>query len=121
MIKKRTFRATFVVIACVGLLSSVGCSRSGGEAKSDATKPAQGTTTATEKLAAASDAAERPGKWARAVEVEGAPNLYQVSDTLYRSAQPTALGMKNLKKNLGIKTVVNLRSFHSDRDELGET
>jgi hypothetical protein len=39
---------------------------------------------------------------------------------LYRSAQPTAIGMHNLKE-LGIKTVINLRSFHCDRDELGET
>ncbi|MBN1910829.1 MAG: dual specificity protein phosphatase family protein [Pirellulales bacterium] len=63
---------------------------------------------------------ERPAKWAKSVELEGVPNLHKVSPTLYRSAQPTALGMKNLKK-LGVKTIVNLRSFHSDRDEIGET
>jgi protein tyrosine/serine phosphatase len=40
-----------------------------------------------------------------------------VSDTLYRSAQPTAEGLHKLKE-LGITTVVNLRSFHSDRDEI---
>ncbi len=62
----------------------------------------------------------RPSKWAKPVELKGVPNLHKVSDTLYRSAQPTAEGMKNLKA-MGIKTVVNLRSFHSDRDELGET
>jgi len=28
--------------------------------------------------------------------------------------------MRNLKK-LGIRTIINLRSFHSDRDEIGET
>ncbi|WP_232107496.1 fused DSP-PTPase phosphatase/NAD kinase-like protein [Gimesia alba] len=62
----------------------------------------------------------RPEKWATPLKVEGVPNLYRVSDNLYRSAQPTAEGMRNLKK-MGIETVVNLRSFHSDRDEIGNT
>jgi protein tyrosine/serine phosphatase len=48
------------------------------------------------------------------------PNLHRVSDTLYRSAQPSAEGMNNLK-TMGIKTVLNLRSFHSDRKEIGDT
>jgi len=65
-------------------------------------------------------AAERPSSWAQAIELEGVPNLHQVSITLYRSAQPSAQGMNNLKK-MGIRTVVNLRSFHSDRDEIGKT
>ena len=65
-------------------------------------------------------AAERPSKWAQPIKMAGVPNLHKVSDTLYRSAQPSAEGMKNLKA-MGITTVVNLRSFHSDRDELGET
>jgi protein tyrosine phosphatase (PTP) superfamily phosphohydrolase (DUF442 family) len=58
-----------------------------------------------------------PESWARPLEVEGIPNLFRVSDTLYRSAQPTAEGLHKLKE-LGITTVVNLRSFHSDRDEI---
>ena len=62
----------------------------------------------------------RPAAWAVPIVLEGVPNLHKVSDTLYRSAQPTAVGMQNLKK-LGIKTVINLRTFHSDRDELKET
>ena len=62
----------------------------------------------------------RPSAWAAPIELEGVPNLHKVSDTLYRSAQPTAVGMQNLKK-LGIKTVVNLRTFHSDLDELKGT
>jgi len=63
---------------------------------------------------------KRPAEWARKVEVSGAPNLHKVSDVLYRSAQPTAAGMRGLKK-LGVNTIVNLRSFHSDRDEIGDT
>jgi len=54
------------------------------------------------------------------MDMKGVPNLHKVSDTLYRSAQPSAEGMANLKK-MGIRTIVNLRSFHSDRDEIGET
>jgi protein tyrosine/serine phosphatase len=69
-------------------------------------------------------ASAQPGKhaaesWAPAIELEGAPNLHKVSDDLYRSAQPTALGLANLKK-LGVRTVVNLRSFHSDRGRIGD-
>jgi protein tyrosine/serine phosphatase len=52
--------------------------------------------------------------------VEGVPNLHKVSDTLYRSAQPSQEGMKRMEA-LGVKTVVNLRSFHSDRDEIRGT
>ena len=40
-----------------------------------------------------------------------------MSDDLFRGAQPTREGFANLKA-LGVKTVVNLRSLHSDRDLL---
>lgn len=63
---------------------------------------------------------DRPESWAQPIELEGVPNLFKVSDTLYRSAQPTAEGMRNLRK-LGIVTIVNLRSFHSDRSKIGTT
>jgi protein tyrosine/serine phosphatase len=62
----------------------------------------------------------RPEKWAQPLQREGLPNLYQVTPLLYRGAQPTASGMQQLKA-MGIKTVVNLRSFNSDRKELGTT
>ena len=64
--------------------------------------------------------ANRPKTWAQPVKLAGVPNLYRVSDALYRGDQPSPLGMENLKK-LGLKTILNLRSFHSDRDEIGET
>ena len=60
----------------------------------------------------------RPATWASAMQANGLSNFYKVSDRLYRSAQPTAQGMSKLKE-FGIKTVVNLRSFHSDRKKLG--
>ncbi|MDH4133990.1 MAG: dual specificity protein phosphatase family protein [Gammaproteobacteria bacterium] len=62
----------------------------------------------------------RPARWATPIVLSGAPNLHKVSDTLYRSAQPTAEGMRNLKA-LGIRTVINLRAFHSDRELLDAT
>jgi len=62
----------------------------------------------------------RPADWAQPMETAGAPNFFKVSDDLYRGAQPTAEGFRGIAK-LGVKTDVNLRSFHSDRDLLGGT
>lgn len=62
----------------------------------------------------------RPVTWAVPLDRPGLPNLHRVSDRLYRGAQPTAEGMRHLKE-MGVRTVLNLRSFHSDRDEIGET
>jgi protein tyrosine phosphatase (PTP) superfamily phosphohydrolase (DUF442 family) len=62
----------------------------------------------------------RPPHWAQPLQMKGVPNLHKVSDSLYRSAQPSAEGMRNLKA-IGVETIVNLRSFHSDRDEIGDT
>jgi|WetSurMetagenome_2_1015567.scaffolds.fasta_scaffold541962_1 protein tyrosine/serine phosphatase len=61
--------------------------------------------------------ATRPTNWAVRLDRPGLPNFYRVTPHLYRGAQPTAQGMNELKA-MGIKTVVNLRSFHSDDDEL---
>ncbi|MBN2589268.1 MAG: dual specificity protein phosphatase family protein [Sedimentisphaerales bacterium] len=55
--------------------------------------------------------------WAEKNEIAGVPNFHKVSDGLYRGAQPTIEGMNELKK-MGVKTIVNLRSAHSDEDEL---
>ena len=63
---------------------------------------------------------DRPPHWAKPMEVKGLPNLHKISDTFYRSAQPSSEGMKSVRE-MGIETIVNLRSFHSDRDEIGET
>lgn len=62
----------------------------------------------------------RPEPWADPVAIEGVPNLHKVDENLYRSGQPTTLGMKNLER-LGIKTVINLRAFNDDDDELKGT
>ena len=62
----------------------------------------------------------RPAYLVDCFQIEGVPNFFRVSKDLYRGAQPTATGMRNLKA-MGIKTIVNLRSFHSDRDKIGDT
>lgn len=62
-------------------------------------------------------ASARPARWAQPVDKKGLPNFHKVSDTLYRGAQPTAEGFRQLEA-MGIKTVVNLRAFHSDKDEM---
>ncbi len=64
--------------------------------------------------------ATRSSTWAPKLSRPGLPNLHRVSDSLYRSAQPTAEGMREARA-LGIKTVVNLRSLHSDRGALAGT
>lgn len=58
--------------------------------------------------------ADRPSKWALPLELRGVPNLHRVSDVYYRGAQPTAEGLAELRK-LGVKTVVSLRGFASER------
>jgi protein tyrosine/serine phosphatase len=69
---------------------------------------------------AAPPTAPRPGNWAEPITLEGVPNLHRLTPMLYRSEQPSALGMRNLEK-LGIRTVINLRAFNDDRDELRGT
>jgi protein tyrosine phosphatase (PTP) superfamily phosphohydrolase (DUF442 family) len=69
---------------------------------------------------AGADLTPRPPHWAMPIEMQGVPNFHRVSTNLYRSAQPTAQGMQNLKR-YGIKTVISLRAYHSDKDELRET
>jgi protein tyrosine phosphatase (PTP) superfamily phosphohydrolase (DUF442 family) len=50
-------------------------------------------------------------------DINGLKNFAKVSDVLYRGEQPTAEGFRELKK-MGVKTVLSLRAFHSDRSML---
>lgn len=55
-----------------------------------------------------------------AMRVEGVPgleNLAQLAPGIYRGAQPDAEGLQSLRK-LGVKTVINLRTLHSERREV---
>ena len=92
--RRRISRGAVVAAAGVLLLTLIGC--------------------------ASTPTANRPETWAQPVKLEGVPNLYRVANELYRGDQPSPQGMQNLK-DLGLKTIINLRSFHSDRDEIGDT
>jgi protein tyrosine/serine phosphatase len=66
------------------------------------------------------DQYRRPSDWAQPLLVPGVENCYKISDNLYRGAQPTAEGMQNLEE-MGIKTIINLRSIHSDKKKMRNT
>ena len=63
---------------------------------------------------------ERPWKWAVRIQGRELPNLHRVSEKLYRGAQPRAEGFCELEA-MGVRTVVNLRLMHSDKDEMEGT
>ena len=71
-------------------------------------------------IVSAQPSTNRPENWAQPVQVAGVKNSFQVTTNLYRGAQPTAKGFKNLK-TMGVKTVVNLRAWHSDKDKVAGT
>lgn len=54
------------------------------------------------------------------IKVKDARNCYRLSPELYRSGQPGGDGFKALEK-LGLKSVLNLREYHSDADEAKHT
>jgi tyrosine-protein phosphatase SIW14 len=57
--------------------------------------------------------------WAQSLECEGVDNFYRVSPNLYRGAQPSEEGLKNLSE-MGIKMVISLRQLHGDSDAIGD-
>jgi protein tyrosine/serine phosphatase len=60
-------------------------------------------------------AAPRNPAWASPVDTRR--NLYRVTDTFYRSERLTRADVAQLRQ-LGVRTVINLRAFHSDNDVL---
>jgi protein tyrosine/serine phosphatase len=63
---------------------------------------------------------QRPASWAQPLAVDGVPNLHRIDEHVYRSAQPTPEGMRNLER-LGVRKVINLRSDHSDEAAVAGT
>ena len=60
-------------------------------------------------------------KWAvKITDQPGLENFHRVTPNLYRGKQPTAEGLRSAEK-LGVKTVIDLRVFHSDADEAAGT
>jgi protein tyrosine phosphatase (PTP) superfamily phosphohydrolase (DUF442 family) len=103
---KMKLNRQIVLAACAGLLA--------------ATTHGFASETNAHSALVASATTNRPASWAQPLILPGVTNFYQVTTNLYRGAQPTVAGMKELKA-MGIKTVVNLRSFHSDKDEVAGT
>jgi protein tyrosine/serine phosphatase len=44
----------------------------------------------------------------KSLDVSGLPNLHKLSDSLYRSGEPTAEGLKRAASQLGVRTVIDL-------------
>ena len=86
-----SWRVPVVLVVALAMATAAGCQK--------ATTPA---------------AAERKDPWATSIDKPGCPNLHKVTDRVYRGAQPTSEGFRELKA-MGIKTVVDLRALHSDR------
>ena len=59
-------------------------------------------------------------QWAQPIGGKGLSNTHAVSLDLYRGAQPTADGFKTLEA-MGVKSIINLRNLHSDRDAMEGT
>jgi protein tyrosine phosphatase (PTP) superfamily phosphohydrolase (DUF442 family) len=68
----------------------------------------------------AQESTHRPAGRAQKIEVAGIKNCFQITTNLYRGAQPTAEGAVHLAA-MGIKTVINLRAWHSDQDTVAGT
>ena len=64
--------------------------------------------------------AERAPQWAQPVEVAGVPDMYQMTPFVFRSALPTATGMRGLEE-LGIRTVIDLCGYYNDHKILTGT
>jgi protein tyrosine/serine phosphatase len=69
-------------------------------------------------VSAETPSSSRP--WAERIHNQHLSNFHRVSDDLYRSAQPSIKGFKELQR-LGIRTIINLRSRHSDKAALKHT
>ena len=63
---------------------------------------------------------ERPAKWAKPESAPGMENLHRVTPIIFRSAQPTAAGLREMERR-GVKTIINLRHNHDDTDEAAGT
>ena len=60
--------------------------------------------------------AQRKESWAQPVESKHIENFYKVDNGIYRSGQPSTEAFKEMEQ-LGIKEILNLRNYHSNRDE----
>lgn len=64
----------------------------------------------------AETAQPRPADWAAPVNGTAVKNCFKVSDDIYRSAQPAGEAASSMK-DLGIKSILNLRHYHPEDSE----
>lgn len=64
----------------------------------------------------AETAQPRPADWAAPVNSTAVKNCFKVSDDIYRSAQPAGEAASSMK-DLGIKSILNLRHYHPEDSE----
>ncbi len=64
--------------------------------------------------------AQRNSEWAAPISSSNVENLYKVDDGVYRCGQPNTSAFKELE-GMGVKEVLNLRSFHDDKEEASAT
>ncbi|MCP4674014.1 MAG: dual specificity protein phosphatase family protein [Deltaproteobacteria bacterium] len=105
------------IFACIGVFATCALSCS-SDKPTETPKPSSGTISASKVEDEQKEIIRNP-QWAVAIEKAGLPNLHKINDRLYRGAQPTAEGFKQLKE-MGIRTILNLRRYHSDKDEITE-
>ncbi|MEJ2691514.1 MAG: tyrosine-protein phosphatase [Candidatus Thiodiazotropha sp.] len=71
-------------------------------------------------LSALADARVRPSEWAQPMLGIELDNFYRLNKEVYRSKQPDDELMAELEK-MGIRSILNLRQYHSDEDEARDT
>jgi len=59
----------------------------------------------------------RPDNWATPIVETSLENLHRVDKNIYRSSQPEAKDISDLK-SLGIKEILNLRYFHNNNGDI---
>lgn len=64
----------------------------------------------------ANDVRVRPLEWAQPMIGMELENFYQMTEQVYRSKQPDDEEMERLEA-MGIRSVLNLRAYHTDEDE----
>lgn len=105
--KIRKSTTQIVAMTAILLLANVSCTNSSRQALTPATSPAASTTP---DLQPSQTDVHQP---ATPTTLPGVANFAQISPILYRGEQPTAEGFAQLKKR-GIRTIINLRTFHGD-------
>lgn len=100
-------KSFFLIIFIVFILSSSSCKIAGFQVISLSEKNFRA-------ISLYENEKNRLDKWAKPLKREGLPNLFKVSDKIYRGGQPEREGFKELKK-LGIKTIIDLTDSGKDK------